>query len=186
MTIPEKIIDVANKATCLYTREQVETALDKMAIEIHKELSNQNPIFLCVMIGALIPMGNLLPRLNFPLEVHYIHATRYRGKLQGGDIHWQVTPSCDLAGRTVVVVDDILDGGLTLAAILEFCHKQHAKAVYSAVLVEKLDVRLPGGTPSADFTGLTVPDCYVYGYGMDYKEYLRNAPGIFAVAPEHQ
>ncbi|MCD6055556.1 MAG: Hypoxanthine-guanine phosphoribosyltransferase [Gammaproteobacteria bacterium] len=186
MSIPDQIRAVAKRATCLYSKTDVEKALDQMAAEIHEQLSDETPIFLCVMIGALIPMGNLLTRLDFPLEVHYIHATRYRGKTHGADIEWRITPSCSLKGRTVVVVDDILDEGLTLAAILDFCKTQEAKAIYTAVLVEKEGTRLPQGTKQADFTGLKVPNRYVYGYGLDYKEYLRNAPGIYAVAAEDE
>ncbi len=186
MSIPKHINDVYSKATCLYNREQVEAALDRMADEIHNELADKNPIFICVMIGGLIPMGNLITRLDFPLEMHYVHATRYRGDTRGRDLHWKVTPEAVFKDRTVVVVDDILDGGLTLAAILKYCKDEGAKEIYSAVLVEKEDVRLEGGIPRADFTGLTVEDRYVFGYGMDYKEYLRNAPGIYAVAAEHE
>src|SRR3990167_4585487 len=118
MHLPSYIRDVQTKASCLYTRQDIEAALDKMAKAMHARLADQNPIFLCVMIGGLIPTGNLLPRLDFPLELDYIHATRYAGDIQGGALHWKVRPSTNLAGRVVLVVDDILDGGVTLAGIL--------------------------------------------------------------------
>jgi hypoxanthine phosphoribosyltransferase len=138
------------------------------------------------MIGGLVPMGNLLPRLDFPLEVDYVHATRYRGDIKGGELHWKVKPSLDLANRTVLVVDDILDGGVTLAAIIEEVKKMGAAEVYSAVLVDKHHKRVPNGLKNADVAGLLVDDHYIFGYGMDYNEYLRNAPGIFVVSPEHE
>jgi hypoxanthine phosphoribosyltransferase len=69
MHIPNRIQEVFNKATCLYTRQEIETALDSMATEIEAKLDGSNPILLCVMVGGLIPAGNLLPRLDFPLEV---------------------------------------------------------------------------------------------------------------------
>lgn len=186
MSLPAIIREVQAKATCLYTHAEIESALDKMAREIHDALADKNPILLCVMIGGLIPAGNLLPRLDFPLEMDYIHATRYRGETQGGEIHWLVKPRADLKDRVVLVVDDILDGGITLTEIKNFCLAAGAKDVLTAVLLDKADARLPGGVPTADFTGLTVGNGYVFGYGMDYKEYLRNAPGIYVVAPEHQ
>lgn len=186
MTIPGKIQEVYKKSTQLFTTEQVEEALDRMAIDIHQKLHDQNPVLLCVMIGGLVPLGNLLPRLDFPLEVDYVHATRYRGETTGGEIHWKVRPSVNLAGRTVLVVDDILDGGITLAAILEEVKALGAKVVYSAVLVDKYQKRVENGLKHADFVGLEVEDHYIFGYGMDYHEYLRNAPGIFVVAPEHE
>ena len=157
-----------------------------MAINIHDELKDKNPVILCVMIGGLVPLGNLLLRLDFPLEVDYVHATRYRGELTGGEIHWKVKPSANLKGRTVLVVDDILDGGITLAAIIDEVKAMGAEEVFSAVLVDKFRKRVPNGLQKADFVGLEVEDHYIFGYGMDYNEYLRNAPGIFVVDPEHE
>lgn len=185
-SLPNHIRDVFAKATCIYAKEEVERALDKMAAEISEQLADTNPIFLCVVVGGMVPMGNLLPKLSFPLEADYVHATRYRGDITGKDLQWKAEPSTDLTGRTVVVVDDILDGGLTLSGIIDYCKEKGAKTVFTAVLVDKKHVRESGGVESADFTGLMVDDHYVFGYGMDYKEYLRNAPGIYMVAPEHE
>ncbi|MFC3907553.1 hypoxanthine-guanine phosphoribosyltransferase [Legionella dresdenensis] len=186
MSTPQKIKEVYEKATLLFTIEEIEAALDKMAIHIHQQLHDKNPVVLCVMIGGLVPMGNLLPRLNFPLEVDYVHATRYAGEIHGGELQWKVKPSIDLTGRTVLIMDDILDGGLTLAAIIKEIKAMGADSVYSAVLVDKHHKRVPDGLDKADFVGLEVDDHYIFGYGMDYNEYLRNAPGIFVVAPEHE
>ena len=186
MLIPEKIKEVYARSTQLFTTAEVDAALDRMAHEIHKKLCDQNPVLLCVMVGGLVPLGNLLPRLDFPLEVDYVHATRYSGEIFGGELHWKVRPSLQLRGRTVLVVDDILDGGITLAAILAEIKHMGAKEVYSAVLVDKHLKRLDTGLQQADFVGLRVDDHYIFGYGMDYNEYLRNAPGIFVVAAEHE
>ncbi|RUR12204.1 hypoxanthine-guanine phosphoribosyltransferase [Legionella sp. km772] len=186
MSIPSKIKAVYEQSSCLYTSNEVAAALDRMAINIHDKLKDKNPVIVCVMIGGLVPLGNLLLRLDFPLEVDYVHATRYRGEITGGDIHWKVKPSTNLKGRTVLVVDDILDGGLTLAAIIDEMKMMGASEVYSAVLVDKYRKRVPNGLQQADFVGLQVEDHYIFGYGMDYNEYLRNAPGIFVVDPEHE
>ncbi len=184
--VPQKIREVYSQATCLYTKEQIEAALDRLAMQINDRFANSNPIFLCVVVGGIVPLGNLLPRLNFPLEVDYVHATRYQNDLVGKDLTWKVKPKIDLKGRTVLVVDDILDGGITLNSVLQFCQEQGAKNAHSVVLVDKIGARLPGGLVKADFTGLTVANNYVFGYGMDYKGYLRNAPGIYQVAPLHE
>jgi len=186
MKLPEKIKQVYQQATCIYSQQQIETALDAMAASIHQQLHDKNPVILCVMVGGLIPLGNLLPRLDFPLSVDYVHATRYRGATRGGEIHWRARPSTDLTGRTVLVVDDILDGGVTLKAILEDCKQQGAEEVLSAVLVDKVHNRVAEGLQQADFVGLTVENHYIFGFGMDYQEYLRNAPGIYQVASEHE
>ncbi len=186
MIVPEHIREVFSKAKCLYSKHDVEAALDRMAAEISLALTQANPIFICVVVGGIVPLGNLLPRLDFPLEVDYIHATRYRNDTKGKDLQWKVKPTCNMKGRTVVVVDDILDGGVTLGAVIRFCQDQGAIKVYSAVLVDKCHARLPEGHKHADFSGLQVDNHYVFGYGMDYKGYLRNAPGIYMVAPEHE
>ncbi|MEO7557992.1 MAG: hypoxanthine-guanine phosphoribosyltransferase [Gammaproteobacteria bacterium] len=175
----QQALDVFEQAELLYSQAQVEAALTRMAAAISAQLKDSNPLVLCVMTGAVIPAGQLLTQLDFPLQLDYIHATRYRGQTQGGELHWLVKPICSLQGRVVLIIDDILDEGFTLAAIVEDCRAAGARAVYSAVLVDKIHGRKQG--MQADFVGLNVEDRYVFGYGMDYKGYLRNAAGIYAV-----
>ncbi len=174
----EEIQGVRSNAELLYSQQQVEQALDKMAQEITAHCIHSNPILMAVMNGGLIPLGLLLPRLDFPLRVDYLHATRYRERTFGTDLQWKKKPECDLSGATVVVVDDILDEGYTLEAIVDFCKAEGATEVISAVLIQKLHDR--GNDIQADIVGMTAPDKYLFGYGMDYKGYWRNAPGIFA------
>ncbi|HEX4044382.1 MAG TPA: hypoxanthine-guanine phosphoribosyltransferase [Gammaproteobacteria bacterium] len=169
------------QAECLYSTAEVEEALNRLAQALTEKLKNENPLILCVMTGALIPTGHLLTRLHFPLQLDYIHVTRYRGETRGGDLHWLVSPRQSLENRTVLVIDDIMDGGLTLSAIIDYCHQAKAKAVYSAVMVNKKRQREPGVHFEPDFIGLTTPDKYLFGFGLDYEEYLRNVPGIYAV-----
>jgi hypoxanthine phosphoribosyltransferase len=180
MATPEEAWKVYQRADCLYSRPEVEAALDSMAAEITQRLSGCNPLVLCVMTGAVVAAGELLTRLEFPLELDYIHATRYGRRTAGGALEWIAHPKQPMAGRSVLVVDDILDEGETLASIIEHCRAEGANEVLSAVLVEKEHERKNGLEP--DFVGLAVEDRYVFGYGMDYKGFLRNAPGIFAVA----
>ena len=175
----EEALATYKRADLLYSRQEVEAALDHMADALSAAFADKNPILLCVMLGGLVPTGKLLSRLDFPLEIDYIHATRYRGETRGGQLHWLAKPGSSLRDRSVVLIDDILDEGLTLAAIHQACEKSGAKEVYSAVLVQKMHDR--NNNYSADFIGLQVEDRYVFGYGMDYKGYLRNVPGIYAV-----
>ena len=174
---------VLASSDCLYSKNDVEQAIARLSSEITDKLKDKNPIILCVMNGGLVPTGLLITRLNFPLQVDYLHATRYRGNTSGSDLHWLAKPQFDLKDRVVLVIDDILDEGLTLKEILSYCRQQGAKELYSAVLVEKLHDRKTG-EKHADFTGLQVADRYVFGFGMDYKGFLRNAPGIYAVKDE--
>ncbi len=171
---------VLQQADCLHTQRQVEAALDAMAARITEVLRDRNPLLVCLMNGGIVPFGKLLPRLQFPLQVDYVHATRYRQHLTGGDLHWLAGPFVSARGRTVLLVDDILDEGATLDAIERRYRADGAELIYKAVLVRKDRVR---SVPiEADFVGLDIPDRYVFGYGMDYQGYLRNAAGIYAVA----
>jgi hypoxanthine phosphoribosyltransferase len=186
MKITDKVKNVLESAECLYDFAQIQDALIKISDDITQKLQDENPLVLCVMVGALIPAGHILSRLHFPLEVDYIHATRYRGTTRGGDLHWLVEPRKPMQDRTILIIDDIMDGGLTLAAIIDYCKQFGAKAVYSAVMVNKIRKREPGVNFEPDFVGLNAEDRYLVGFGLDYEEYLRNAPGIYAVAEEHQ
>ena len=170
---------VLKEADCLYTQTEVEQQLDRMAQEITARHEDTNPIFLCVMTGAMVPAGHLLTRLNFPLELDYIHATRYAGEISGGELAWETEPLISFQDRDIIVFDDILDEGITLAAIVDYCQQQGARNVYTAVLIEKSHNRKQG--IRADYVGLEIVDRYVFGYGMDYHGYLRNVPGIYAV-----
>jgi len=186
MNSNNQIQTVLEKSECLFDLNDIEEALDRMANAISDKLADQNPLILCVMIGALIPTGHLLTRLNFPLEIDYIHVTRYRGSTRGGDLHWLVAPRQSLKNRTILIIDDIMDGGLTLSAIMDYCNQAGAKEVYTAVMVNKKRVREEGVNFEPDFTGLDTEDRYLFGFGLDYNEYLRNAPGIYAVSKEHE
>ena len=178
---PAELAAVRAGARCLASMDEVHRACDAMARDITTRLRNANPILLCVMTGGAMPLALLLERLDFPLQVDYVHLTRYGLATHGGDITWIKRPPASIRGRSVLLVDDILDHGLTLSALLDECHAQGASAVLSAVLVTKIMAERAGLT-AADFSAFTLPDEYLFGCGMDYKTYLRNAPGIFAVA----
>ena len=145
---------VYQAAECLFDRAAVEAAVQRLAGEVAALLGDRNPLLLCPMSGGVA--------------------------LAGGELAWKVIPSATLAGRHVLIIDDVLDRGITLAALVEFCRRQRAAAVHTLVLVDKQCQR--EAAIEADFVGLTAPDRYLFGWGMDYKGYLRNAPGIYAVA----
>lgn len=173
-----EIRQVSQDAIRLHDSREVEAALDRMAADITNRIGDSNPLVLCVINGGIIATGKLLPRLNFPLMLDSIQASRYRNRTAGADIHWLFKPTTPLAGRTVLIVDDILDEGHTLHAIVDYCRSEGASAVYTAALFDK---RLDAEKPlQADFVGLEVANHYLFGYGMDYKGYLRNADGVYA------
>jgi hypoxanthine phosphoribosyltransferase len=170
---------VYRDAQCLHDAAAVQAAIRRLGGEITAALAGADPVVLCPMTGAVVFAGQLLPHLAFPLTLDYLHATRYQGALEGGALAWRARPATPLAGRHVLVVDDVLDRGVTLAAILAWCREQGAAGVRSAVLVEKDCPR--EAAVQADHVALHAPNRYLFGCGMDWRGYLRNAPGIYAV-----
>ncbi|CAG0974672.1 hypoxanthine-guanine phosphoribosyltransferase [Geobacter sp.] len=177
----DEVKQVYAEADCLFTAAQIEESIERMAREITGRLADTNPIVFCVMNGGLIVTGKLLPKLEFPLEAEYLHATRYGHKLYGTVLDWKVRPTKELKGRTVLIIDDILDEGETLGAICDWCRDMEAKEVLTAVLVDKEHDRKARPDLVPEFVGFRTPDRYLFGFGMDYKGYWRNAPGIFAL-----
>jgi hypoxanthine phosphoribosyltransferase len=178
-------LDEANQvlaeADLLVAGEDVTAAIGRLAGEITTRLAGANPVLLCVMNGGLIFAGQLLTRLVFPLEVDYCHATRYGRETAGAGLDWIVRPRLKLRGRTVLLLDDILDEGITLDAIAGYCRQQGATRILMAVLVDKRHDRKVSPGFRADFTGMETEDRFLFGFGLDYKGYWRNAPGIYAV-----
>jgi len=178
--VNDDILTTRETADRLYSMADIEAAMDRMGSDISDRLRHRNPLILVVMTGGMFPAGMLLSRLDFPLQVDYIHLTRYGDKTSGGEIEWVRQPPPAIAGRTVLIVDDLLDQGETLQAATDRCREKGAAEVLTAVLLVKAIPHRPG-LEATDFFGLNAPDRYVFGAGMDYKKYWRNSPGIFAV-----
>ncbi len=179
MMSPEEARRILAEADLLCSAEEMVMVIDRLAREITARLQDAHPLVLTVMGGAVVFAGQLLPKLAFPLECDYLHATRYGNLTSGGELAWLVEPRLPVAGRTLLVLDDILDEGITLAAIKARLLRQGATHCLTAVLAEKLT-----GRPkpiSADFTGVSLPNRYVFGCGMDVKGAWRNLPGIYAL-----
>ncbi|POA99866.1 hypoxanthine-guanine phosphoribosyltransferase [Chromobacterium sinusclupearum] len=168
-----------NSSDVLFSAEEVSAAVDRMAVEITEKLGEEYPLVLSVMGGAVVFTGQLLPRLAFPLDFDYVHVSRYGDKTHGGELVWKQAPKEDVRDRVVLVLDDILDEGHTMAAIRDKVMGMGAKAFYSGVFANKL---ISKAKPlKADFVGLDVPDRYVFGYGMDVRGAWRNLPAIHAL-----
>ena len=166
-------------ADLIHSDSVVQTALDQVAQAIRGRLADRHPVVLCVMTGGVVFCGQLMAKLDFPVDFDYLHATRYGPETQGGKISWRTAPWTSVKGRTVLVVDDILDEGITLAAVKESLKRLGADEVLTAVFADKLNGK--DKPIAADFVGLTVPDRFVFGYGMDVDGAWRNLPAIYAM-----
>lgn len=171
--------NILEEADCLVDEAKLNEALDKMATQITADLSDKLPLVLCVMNGGLIPTAALIERLHFPLELDYIHATRYGMETEGASLNWLSYPQTSLKDRHILVVDDIFDQGHTLQAITQWLENQETSSVYTATVINKLHDRKTDMVP--DYIGTDVADRFLFGYGMDYKGFFRNLKGIYAI-----
>ncbi len=175
----QRTLDIFQHAELLIKTEEVQAALHKVAGEINAALKDAHPLVLSVMGGAVVFTGQLLPLLDFPLDFDYVHVSRYRNARTGGEMHWKVEPHESVRNRVVLLLDDILDEGHTLAALQDRIMELGAKRCYSAVFADKKHGR--SKPVQADFIGMELPDRFVFGYGMDIEGAWRNLPAIYAV-----
>ena len=179
MPDPAAAWELLRTAEIVCSADEVKEAIQRIAGEVTARLENAYPLVLTVMGGGVFFAGQLLPLLRFPLDFDYIHATRYGSSTVGVDVAWRVAPPEAVRGRTVLVLDDILDGGNTMRAIRDRIVEQGAAAFFCAVLTEKRLARSKPIIP--DFVGLGVPDRFVFGCGMDARGYWRNLPEVYAL-----
>ncbi len=178
-SVSADILAARDAAQCLFDGAAVARAVDQLAIRLAIRLDGTHPIVMCVMNGGVILTGELLLRLHFPLEVSYVHATRYRDATRGALLEWKAMPSIDVTGRTVLLVDDVLDEGHTLAAVDEKLREMGAATIVTGVLVDK-DIRRQRPV-RVDEAALHCPDRFLFGHGMDYRGHWRNLAGIYAL-----
>lgn len=171
--------DILQQSELIFSAEEVHAAVVRIAREINEALAGKHPLVLSVMGGAVVFTGHLLPMLTFPLDFDYVHVSRYGSNKQGGALHWKVEPRENVRGKIVLVLDDVLDEGETLAAIRRRVMDMGAAGFYCAVFADKMNgldkpIR-------ADFVGMELPNRFVFGFGMDIHGAWRNLPAIYAV-----
>ena len=179
MSLPELARRARAEGERLFSRAEVERAIDRLAVRLTVEFAEVNPLLLCVLNGGLPFTGALMQRLQFPLTLSYVHVGRYGDRTRGGALSWQARPQAELDRRTVFLVDDILDEGVTINALKDWCLEAGARDVHSVVLLDKSFTLT--GTSRADFAALDCPDRYVFGWGMDVEGDWRNRPDMDAL-----
>lgn len=177
--MPTNPLQYLEQAELIHSEQAVNQAISSLAKQLNQDYGGESPIVLCVMSGGLYFTGQLLPKLQFPLELDYVQATRYHNGTEGKVLQWVVRLKENIKNRKVLILDDILDEGITLKAIVEESGRLGAMDIKTAVLVEK---NLSKSKPiQANYVGLNVPDCYVFGCGMDLYGWWRNMPAIYAI-----
>lgn len=184
MTAPT-LADVLPAADVIHDRATLEAAIQRIADSVRDDYAEDAapPLFVTIMHGGMPFAAQLafaLGERGIDLEFDYLHATRYRGNTSGSGLAWLHRPATSMRDRRVLLVDDILDEGHTLLAVKRWCEDQGATDVHVAVLAVKIHDRRVEGI-GAEYIGVEVPDRYVFGYGMDYREQGRNLPAIYAL-----
>lgn len=176
---PEKAWAVLNEAEIVADAKSVRSAIERLSSKLTERYNDRHPLLLVVMNGGVFFAGQLLPLLRFPLELDYVHATRYGNETAGGQIAWKVPPGHSVSGRVVIVLDDVLDEGRTLDAIKTQVLAEGARECALVVLAEKLTGKAK--PVAADLVGLELPNRYIFGCGLDISGAWRNLPEIYAV-----
>jgi hypoxanthine phosphoribosyltransferase len=174
---PQEILAQSSK---IADAEEVCAAMDRLGEEINAHYADRAIIMLVVMVGGMIPAAWLLSRLKMPVRIDFIHATRYQGQTEGGELEFRVPTRLNLQKQHVLIVDDIYDVGLTLELIEHYCEARGASSVESAVLVQKKHER-ETTVSKPRFIGMSVEDKYVFGCGMDAFEHWRHLDEIRAL-----
>ena len=176
--------ELFDRSEMLYDFTQIDRALSEIANAINTDIKDEL-IVIGIMTGAVVVMGHLLTKLPHNVIVDYLHVSRYHDSIKGQDqLQWRSYPSTPLEGKQVLLVDDIFDEGVTLHTAKQYCLSKGASLVKTCSLVNKIHDRKQGNT--VDYCALEIPDRYVFGFGMDYRQHFRNAPGIFALHPDDQ
>lgn len=178
---PPEALAARARAEEIFAPAEVMRAIDRTAVAATLVLAEKNPLVLCVLHGALPFTGALMQRLHFPLELGCVHVGRYGDATRGGELTWYARPQTPLEGRHVVLVDDILDRGVTLAALKAWAVAEGAESVTIVVLVDKRVEGWESRPVTADLTALESEDRFLFGWGMDYRGYWRNLPAIYAL-----
>ncbi len=170
-----------DNAEVLLTTADMQAGFDRLAAALQPVVDSAACILLPIMTGGLYPAAQLMSRLQGDYLVDYCHATRYDNSLEGGELAWERRIPAAVAGRTVLLIDDIFDAGITLAAVAGACQDAGAVAVHTVIEVVKDCERDPGIAEPEFTTGLRVPDIYVFGCGMDLHGHWRHLPAVYGL-----
>lgn len=171
---------ILQQSRLVVSADEIDKTTTRMASEIDIRYQGKVPLVICIMNGGLMLTAHLMSKVKIHANIDYLQTSRYKGNTRGGKLHWRAEPQQPLEGRSVILVDDIFDEGQTLLNIVEYCRNQGASDVYSVVLLDKKHDRKVNGL-RPDLIGLEVEDAYLIGFGMDYQEYFRHLPAIYAV-----
>jgi len=178
-----KIIEIKDKKFSLSIPEaDIQAAVHRVAEEINRDIADKNPLFICVLNGAFMFAGDLMKTINFPCEITFIKLSSYDGLYTTGAVKEIIGLNESVVGRNVVVVEDIVDTGITMERILSSLRAKGANEIKVATFLQKPDALQRDIT--VDYVAMKIPNDFIVGYGLDYDGYGRNLKDIYTVIQE--
>ncbi len=166
----------------LVSEEQLRAIVARLAEEIADEYRDKNPLIVGILVGSFVFVADLVRALDFPLEVAFVCAASYGQSTVAGELALKLDLDTEVAGRHLIVVDDILDTGRTLSKLTEMFVERGAASVRTCCVLDKPSRREVSF--DADFVGMEIPDQFVVGYGLDYAQSYRNLPFVGVLRSE--
>ena len=177
------IIQIKDKKFSLSIKDtEILAAVKNVAHQITEDLAGTNPLFICVLNGAFMFAADLLKEINFPCEVTFVKLSSYSGLVTSGSVKEIIGLSESVVGRNIVIVEDIIDTGITMERILDSLAAKGAKDVHVATFLQKPDALQRD--IKINYIAMKIPNDFIVGYGLDYDGYGRNLKDIYTVVPE--
>ena len=176
-----RILDKEFETT--YDEHKMQEVVSAVAEQINKDLDGQDPLFLCVLNGAFMFASDLMKRVSIPLNISFVKLASYSGMQSTGKMKELIGLNEDISGRVVVIVEDVVDTGMTIESLKKQIEERGAKKVLVATLLFKPgSCKIAGWRP--DYVGIDIPNDFIVGYGLDYDGYGRNIPEIMTLIKE--
>lgn len=175
------IIKIKDKKFAISIREaDIQREVARVAADINRDLAGKNPLFISVLNGAFMFTADLMKHLTLPCEVSFVKLESYSGLVSAGKVKQLIGLKENISGRTIVIVEDVVDSGITMKKLLDDLQEYNPKEIYIAALLVKPDslkVEL-----DIKYVGMRIPNDFIVGYGMDYDGQGRNYPDMYIVA----
>jgi len=177
--------DINEFGRVLITKEQIQQRVKELGEEISKDFKGQEIVVIGVLKGSFVFMADLVRHISIPISLDFITASSYgHGTTSSGVVTLKKDTDKDVTGKNVLIVEDIIDTGLTLTYIKDMFLARNAKKVSICSALDKPSRRHKNVDIKVDYKGFEIPDEFVVGYGLDYDEYYRNIPEILVLKPE--
>ena len=172
------VVQVKDKKFALYIHEdKIKARVKEVATQIDEDLRKKNPLFLVILNGSFVFAADLLREITIPCEITFVRVASYEGDSSTGEVKQLLGLKENIEGRTVVIVEDIIDSGRTLSHLLEIFKQRNPASIRLCTLLDKPDRRVVESV-KVDYSGFNIPDEFVVGYGLDYDQKYRNLPYI--------